>query len=95
MKENNCKHNEEELFQNWNTSKLVNKNNLRMAKKENFKNQQNFQSTYIYRENADHKIYVNYSNTFKICQINNAGINTYILYLQLSIPTSLLYSIAY
>lgn len=39
----------------------------------------------MYRENRDNKINVNYSNTFKICQIKNAGKDIDILLLQLSI----------
>lgn len=39
----------------------------------------------MYRESRDNKINVNYSNTFKICQIENAGKDTDILLLQLSI----------
>lgn len=50
---------------------------------------------YMYRENRYHKINVKYSNTFKICQIENAGKNTDVLHLQLYISNSLLYSIVY
>lgn len=94
LEENNCKHNEEELFQNWKILKLVDKNEFRVTKKEVLKKLIEPQNMYIYRENTDHKINVNYSNTFKICQINNEV--KYLLFYTCTylFQTSLLYSIA-